>query len=198
MIPSVVHNRDWAGYFNGVFMHHKTYGVVYVAADRGDDGKNKLRIKRSATGDFTAANANYLSPYWPRAGAFNYKGEGFIVERRARQIMKRSASPEHYRVQLSAYGGQGTPTKSMMWAMIRGNYSAFQAATTALNRAQGGIRALARDLAIQYVKKDDFRLYVCGNEAGFITNGLFNPVSENSPAAKRARGKLLREGIQCL
>lgn len=200
MNPSECDPRDWALYYSGCYMVHRTLGLVTVSCD---DNQFAACIPGSRYHTCEAAD---LSCVWPGARSINLDRRAVYVGRMARRQARRSATASHYRI-VWASGVTGGDmgigiSHQMMHLLYEPNqYPTFKEALAQMNGNNMSGVAVSRDLIFQQHPNGALGVIFQGIGAGIVREQFgrheFIPDVCDSPLARRVQFKLEKEGLLC-
>lgn len=183
--------RDWPLYFNEVYMQY--LGEVCKVTVTTREGKTVLALSSGLNTRYIwrKADLRNLSVWWPRPGAYNYKGDASYIARKATRCMRKSASPRnHYYVKYGNHAGYNL----IRYLMNGPNHMSWPSAKEALDKgAMLGV-AVCRDLIVTQVP-DGYGIIYRGETVGRLTQGEYIPMDDYSPVNKLVSRRLLEEGI---
>lgn len=184
--------RDWNLYFNKVYMY---YGdeLVMVEPSR-EDGRSTLYLRpEGEIGKhiWRKADLRMLKVWWPRPGAYNYRGTAAYIARKATRCMRKSCCPRtHYYFK---YGG-GIEGEIIRYLKRGPNHMSWPTAKESLDSGAMISVAVCRDMIVTRVK-DGYGIIYRGEPVGKIINGEYEADNDFSPTNKLVAMRLMQEGI---
>ncbi len=196
MNPKDAPKRDWNLYYTGchLLIRGRPYGVDVIHE------AHRIKLRYFDGREWKVLSDTDLKAveiWWPRPGAYQYKGFTYYIGRRARRSMRKSASAEHYYVvwSNSPLGGH------VMEILAEGDNATmpFDEAIRLMEKKIIGSAPITKDLIIFGEDPDYWSISFKGTPVGRIdkATSTFIPDLEGSPIAKRAGLRLLQEGICC-
>lgn len=198
MNPSECDPNDWALYYSGCYMVHRTLGLVTVSCD---DNQFAACIPG---GRYRLVEAGTLSCIWPGARSINLDDRAVYIGRMARRQARRSATAHHYRILWASGIGEelGIGISHQMMHLLHEpvQYPTFKEALAQMNGNMSGV-AVSRDLILQQHPGGTLGVIFQGIGAGLLREQFgrydFIPDVCDSPLARRVQFKLEKEGLLC-
>lgn len=190
MNPSQALQQDYRLYYHGTWMKHESLGIGVIVVDG-----TTLYMYPYETGhqedNPVLVEAQDLSCWWPRAGAYNTEQGAAYISRRSHRSMRKSATPiEHYVVK---YGPMHNDA-GMMCTLRKGpERIALEDAIKLLRNTTRAAVAVTRDIILTKGSFETIGVVFRGLNCGEYRDGEFIPNFQGSPLAKRVMYKLARE-----
>lgn len=184
---------DYNLYFNGTYLKYQDR--IWKAAPGADGGRTTLMLThdRETIHVWRKPELRNVEVWWPRPGAYNYRGSAAYIARKASRCMRKSCSPRHHYYLKWGGGGMGGP--DLIRYLRNGpNHMTYAAAKEALDKRLCTSVAVCRDLILTRVK-DGYDVVYRGEKAGSIIGGDYHPENHFSPVNKLVAMRLAEEGI---
>jgi len=194
MKPQDCNWGDWHRYFNNGWMKYMDRDIVQVQVS--DD---EFYIATGPGGSFTRkVSPRNLAPFYPEGGCVNVYGKGMYIERRARQIARRTASLCHYNIIFQGASVVYTIDAEILWALCTvTEWPTLDKALSTLSDKVSSI-AISRNLIVCYDKHGAHPLRWGATPVGYIIGGLYRPQDELSCYTKLTRAELQEINAPCL
>ena len=187
MNPAECNSRDWYLYYNGTWMHHEEFGVVYVHAQ---DRTLQVNV---GDGNAHACEPELLSCLWPEPGAINFRTHAAYVGRRGRREARRSATSHHYWFVYASRPGMLLNTAAIRRLVNIVDYPDLDQAMESDRIST----AITRDVIVTNTRDVIYKGLPAGSLVMENHGWIYKPLIEASIMDRRIAFKLGKLGIAC-